>query len=289
MEISFILTSKNEGKWLKHTLQQLVLDLPPMGEIIVLDDGSTDGSSDFLTESIDPRIQLIRRNGLGVARARNTAALSAHGRNLVFLDAHMNLPPGWWRPLVQLITQPSIAAAQPCITDVLKQDSKGYGERFKSADLTLEWLPKHSSLPYPVPILCGCCFAVRRNLFLALGGLDGGMIGWGSEDCEFSLRLWRLGYQIWIAPETEVAHKFRTSAPYTIDWSGVLYNRLRIAFAHFSGSRLDRVIASLRGLPKFQLAYASVMQSDIWRVRKWLDRHTVRDDDWFLTHSGLVF
>ena len=289
MEVSFLITSKNEGEWLKYTVSQLLFDLPEFGEVIVLDDGSTDGSTCFLDQLMDQRVRLIRHSGLGVARARNTAALSAHGRNLIFLDAHMVLPTGWWRQLLQLLRQSSIGAVQPCITDVRERDAKGYGERFQGSDLTLEWLPKRDSSPYPVPILCGCCFAIRRNLFLTLGGLDGGMVGWGSEDCEFSLRLWRLGYQIWITPEIEVAHKFRTSAPYQIDWSVVLHNRLRTAFAHFSAPRIDRIISSLRGLPKFEIAHAAVMQSDIWRLRKWHDRHAVRDDDWFLTHSGLVF
>lgn len=289
MEISFILTSKNEGDWLERTVRQLSDDLPRIAEIIVLDDASDDGSTAFLFDSQDNRIRLLRGRDLGVARARNAAALSAQGRFLIFLDAHMTLPRGWWRPLLQLLGQPAVGAVQPCITDVHERDAKGYGERFQGPDLTLEWLPKRNSSPYPIPVLCGCCFALRRNLFLTLGGLDGGMVGWGSEDCELSLRLWRLGYQIWLSPEIEIGHKFRTSTPYEIDWAEVLHNRLRTAYAHFSPRRIDRILASLRELPKFDLAHAAVMRSDIWDIRKWLDRHAIRSDDWFLEHSGLTF
>lgn len=289
MEISFLLTSKNEGDWLEHTVRQLIRDLPDGGEIVVLDDGSTDQSTDFLAHSVHPRVKVIRHSGLGVARARNKAALSASGEYLFFLDAHMNLPRRWWEPIVGLLSQSTVGAVQPCIKDVHETNSKGYGERFQGLDLTLEWLPKRGSSAYPVPILCGCCFAVCRNLFLQLGGLDGGMVGWGSEDCEFSLRLWRLGYQVIVIPELEVAHRFRTTAPYEIDWSVVLHNRLRTAFAHFSMSRLDRVIEALSNLPRFDVAYDAVATSDIWTARKWLDRHCVRDDEWFLSQSGLVF
>jgi GT2 family glycosyltransferase len=266
-----------------------MFDLPVAAEIVVLDDGSTDGSAEFLSGQNDNRVRLMRRPGLGVARARNAAALAASGKHLIFLDAHMDLPAGWWRPLLTLLSRQSAGAVQPCITDVTARNAKGYGERFRGADLTLEWLPKRRLSPYPVPILCGCCFAVRRAVFLTLGGLDGGMVGWGSEDCEFSLRLWRLGYEIWIDPNTEVGHRFRTSAPYIIDWGVVLHNRLRTACAHFSLTRLERIVSSLQDLPQFAVAHAAVMRSDIWRLRQWHQRYSIRDDDWFLNQSGLVF
>ncbi len=288
MEISFIIISKNEGSWLGYTITNLLRKLPAIAEIIVVDDGSTDGSLSSV-KGISPIIRIIEGGNLGVARARNLGALYAKGKNLIFLDAHMDFPDGWWKRLIELLYIPGIGAVQPCITDIKEKNAKGYGERFKGPDLTLEWLPKRKLSPYPVPILCGCCFAVKRNLFLTVGGLDGGMIGWGSEDCEFSLRLWRLGYQIWIVPEIEVAHRFRTSAPYRIDWQFVLYNRLRIAFAHFNGSRLNRIISALQGLPKFELAYRSIIASEIWNHKKWLDRNSVQDSDWFLKYSGRIF
>jgi GT2 family glycosyltransferase len=224
-----------------------------------------------------------------VARARNAAALEARGETLVFLDAHMNLREGWWEPLVELLAHPSVGAAQPCIESVCRGEARGYGERFRGPDLTLEWLPIRSQDPYPIPILCGCCFATRRDTFLKVGGLDGGMIGWGSEDCEFSLRLWRLGYEIWIDPGVVVGHLFRQRAPYWIDWSVVLHNRLRLAFAHFSAQRIERVVRSLRPLPHFHQAYAQIADSDVLFSRQWLSRNCLRDDDWFLKCSGKMF
>jgi GT2 family glycosyltransferase len=288
-DVSFIVITKNEGPWLAHTLEQLLRDLPARGEVIVLDDGSTDGSVDFLRGARPPRVRLLRADGLGVARARNAGALEARGENLVFLDAHMKLPRGWWEPVVELLSIPGVGAAQPCITDVHNPGPGGFGERFRGPDLTLEWLPRKSDSPYSIPVLCGCCFAVRRSLFLKVGGLDGGMIGWGSEDCEFSLRLWRLGYEAWIDPRVAVGHLFRKRAPYPMDWSVVLHNRLRMALAHFSPSRIGRVVGSLRSLPSFRRAYDRVGRSDILYARQWLGRHCLRDDDGFLQRSGKTF
>jgi len=288
-DVSFVLITRNEGRWLRHTLDQLLRRPYQGSEVVILDDGSTDGSTLFLQGATSKQVRLIRAGALGVARARNAAALEASGKTLVFLDAHMNLHEGWWEPLVELLARPSVAAAQPCIVGVCPGEAKGYGERFRGPDLTLEWLPRRSPDPYPIPILCGCCFAIRRDLFLKVGGLDGGMIGWGSEDCELSLRLWRLGYQIWIDPRVVIGHLFRKKAPYRIDWSVVLHNRLRLAFAHFSAPRIERIVRALRTLPHFEEAYAQVAHGDVWSFRQWLNQNCLRDDDWFLKCSGQVF
>ena len=45
---------------------------------------------------------------------------------------------------------------------------------------------------------------MRRHVFEAVGGFDGGMTGWGWEDQEISLRLWLLGYELRLVPEVTV-------------------------------------------------------------------------------------
>lgn len=63
-------------------LQQSFLDM----EIVVIDDGSTDGNCDSLCDS-DPRIRLIHLGGCGVSTARNQGMQAARGALIAFLDA----------------------------------------------------------------------------------------------------------------------------------------------------------------------------------------------------------
>jgi glycosyltransferase involved in cell wall biosynthesis len=61
-------------------------------ELIVVDDGSTDGTADLL-EGSDPRLVLIRQTNQGVNAARNAAMLRARGRYIAFLDSDDELLP----------------------------------------------------------------------------------------------------------------------------------------------------------------------------------------------------
>src|SRR5919106_6521238 len=95
--ISVVVVARNEGTWLLRTVQRYVATLPSGSEVIVVDDGSTDESADRLPT--DRRVRVIRGRGAGVARARNLGGQRAKGDLLVFSDAHLELPDGWWKPL----------------------------------------------------------------------------------------------------------------------------------------------------------------------------------------------
>src|SRR5215467_3192988 len=91
-KISVVVISRNEGRELKRTVENFDDTLPAGGEIIVIDDGSTDGSADRLAQRRG-RIRLHRGQGYGVARARNFGARQAQGNVIVYADAHLRLQP----------------------------------------------------------------------------------------------------------------------------------------------------------------------------------------------------
>lgn len=68
--VSAIVVSHNEGAWLRKTVNSLAGTIPPGGEILVVDDNSTDGSVDRLLPQ--NRVSILRpKRRLGAARARN--------------------------------------------------------------------------------------------------------------------------------------------------------------------------------------------------------------------------
>lgn len=277
--LSVVVVSRNEGPNLRRTLRGLSATIPSDAEIVVIDDGSTDGSADFVRPGLG--LKLIRAKGLGVTKARNLGARRAKGDVVVFADAHVDVPANWWKPLREVLSRRGVAAAAPCITVMGNPHVKGYGLRLKAADLSTEWLRRGNGLPRPAPIVSGCFVAVRREVLAMTGAYDAGMDTWGMSDVEFSIRHWLLGHELWVVPCVEVAHLFRERHPYRVRWRSVLHNTLRTALLHFSQERLARVIDALRHHPEFAEAMSLVSTGETLNRRKEIIAMRRHDDDWY--------
>lgn len=284
-KISVVVISRNEGRELKRTVENFDDTLPPSGEIIVIDDGSTDGSADHLVQRRG-RIRLHRVHKHGVARARNFGAGQARGNVIVYADAHLRLQPDWWRPMVDLLQNPKVGGVAPAIADY-RGGWIGYGLTFRDAKLEVRWLRRKPRGAVLAPIIPGCCFATRREVIEATGGWDDRQLQRGNIDNEGSLRFWMLGYDLMITPDTVVSHKFRKRSPYHVGWPEFLFNRLRLAFVHFNPQRLGKVVAALRSYPCFGEALALLAASDIAERRRAVDARRVRDDDCYFRRFAI--
>jgi GT2 family glycosyltransferase len=287
-QISVVVISLNEGPQLRRTVERLQATLPADSEIIVVDDGSQDGSIDLLPSG-DRRICVTPTEQIGVAKARNWGARHSLGQILVFSDAHIDPPSGWWQPMAEALASPTVGAVGPVLIDTAERDCKGYGMRFTGPNLEVEWLDLQETTPYPVPLLPGGFWAMRRDTFERTGGFDEGMIRWGVEDLEFSVRLWLLGYELRLVPQVEVAHCFRENGAYSVDWAWILHNRLRLALLHFDQPRVSCVVNALRLAPSFGDAFALTLDSDASHRRAQLAARRRRDDNWFFEKFGPAF
>jgi glycosyltransferase involved in cell wall biosynthesis len=283
--LSVVIISLNEGESLRRTVDNLLAGLPSQSEIIVVDDSSTDGSAGFLSDGY-PGVTLLRPpERLGVSRARNFGARHAHGDVLVFSDAHVCAPAGWSEPLLEVLARPEVGAVAPAI-GVMRSaagESVGYGQKWCDASLSVGWLGRQGSTPYPVPLLCGCFLALRRDVFTEVGGFDSGMVLWGAEDSELSIRLWTLGYECWVVPELDVQHAFRARFPYEVKWEPVLHNRFRLASIHFGPRRLLRVVERLKQYDEFAAASVRLLTGDLAARASTLRSLRRYDDDWFFS------
>ncbi len=282
LRISVILPATNESVLLQRTVEQFVATMPADSEVIVIDNGSTDGCADFLAEETWGNVRLLRSiEPLGVSAARNRGLAEARGEVVVFSDAHMDLPERWWEPLVRTLNLPNIGVVGPGI-GVMGQPERNVacGQRIANNNLRVEWLAKKSPEPCPVPALGGGFMAMRHETLKQAGAFDEGMPQWGSEDLEICVRYWLLGYEVWVVPEVTVLHYFRQARPYGIHWHLMTHNLLRVALLHFNQLRVSRVTSALRNRARFGAALAMAVESDVWEKRAEFAARRVRDDDW---------
>lgn len=273
--ISVVIVTRNEGPELRLTVENLRDTLPGRSEIVIVDDGSTDGSTAHYWRR-------IRADGLGVARARNLGAAHATGDLLVFADAHIRADRGWWKPLAEVLEDPKVGAAAPAVTHLPAIAECGYGLRFTGPDLDACWLHTPPDGPAVAPIVPGCCLALRRKTFAAIRGWDGGLRHRGGTDNEMSIRLWLLGYEAMVVPEVAVRHLFRNASPYPVGWPEYLHNRLRLALAHLKPARIAKVVKALDRHQAFGEAMTLVVEGGISsRRREMMARRRRTDDEYF--------
>jgi GT2 family glycosyltransferase len=279
-----IIVSHNESDYLCRTVESLAQELPKDGEIIVVDDGSTDGSTQGLRR-LCKQVRVFRpTHRLGAARARNFGARRASGKIVLFADAHITALSTWAKQVIDGLKESSVGAVGPVLTSMRHPESKGYGLRFTDAGLNIEWLNLRREEPYPVPLLGSFFMGMRKDTFESVGGFDAGMETWGMEDLELSFRLWSFGYRLLLLPQVDIAHLDRendTYPDYQLDWETGVHNVLRMAILHFGAQRIERVLRHYGKDEVLPRAMARLIVSNAWELRRKFDKARRFGDDWY--------
>jgi GT2 family glycosyltransferase len=276
---SVVIPAHNEGAHVRSTVEAVLRSSGTGVEIVVIDDGSSDGCCDFLESARPGVVVLERQERAGVAGARRRGAELAAGGTLVFLDAHCEPQPGWLDAMAAALDEHDAGIVAPCIVDAQQPEHKGYGAKPVDRMFTYRWLPRRAVAPYDVPIAGGGCMMMRRQRYGEIGGFDR-MRRFGIEDVEISLRSWLFGYPVIVVPDVEVAHVFRAER-IAAGWADAVHNALRTAVLHFDGERLTRIVAHLRSRPGFADAAQLLFDGDLFERREFVRSLRVRDAAWW--------
>lgn len=85
--VSVIIPLYNKEKYIKRCIDSLVKQTYKNLQIIIVDDGSTDNSTDIISQYKDERIELIQKKNEGVSLTRNRGIESSKGKYIAFVDA----------------------------------------------------------------------------------------------------------------------------------------------------------------------------------------------------------
>lgn len=185
-------------------------------EIVVVDNGSRDGSREWLAAQ-DDLVLIANTENVGAPRARNQALARARGELVVFLDNDVVVTPHW---LARLLFHADVDPRAACIGPVCDRAAHGQQIEYGVADLQLDFFAdrrarEHARQFRLGSLLSSFCLLVRRELLTeadGIGGFDERFSPWGFEDDDFTLRAALLGGHNRVALDVFVRHKAYGSA-----------------------------------------------------------------------------
>lgn len=121
--ISVVIPLYNKERIIETSLRSVLKQDFPSFEVVVVDDGSTDGSAEVVRHIADPRLRLVSQPNGGPSKARNTGASHAQGEYICFLDADDELLPD------ALGTLYDRAAAHPEVSMITAECLLDFGDR----------------------------------------------------------------------------------------------------------------------------------------------------------------
>jgi glycosyltransferase involved in cell wall biosynthesis len=279
--VSIVIPVHNEGAHVQDTVFAILDSSDQPFEVIIVDDGSTDGCCNDIAAPDRHRVRVVRQQRAGVAAARNRGAQEACGDVLIFLDAHCFPKQGCFERLSQAVASHPQSIIAPCLIDSADESLRGYGAKLTDRAFNYRWLPKRSSACYEIPIAGGACLAMKRDFFFGdLCAFDA-MRTFGVEDVELCLRSWFFGFDVLLEPEAELAHVFRAKGNYSASWADYLHNALRTAVLHFSGQRLKRIVEDLELRSDFGEAARNLLLGDLCERHAFVRSRRRRDAQWF--------
>jgi GT2 family glycosyltransferase len=196
--VSIIIPTYNRAGSLERCLRALPLEV----EVIVVDDGSSDGTSRVPSRVGHPKLIYVHQSNRGPAAARNFGVRTATGDILAFLDDDCVPQPEWMGALVGRLCHepPSVGGVGGRVLPL----STGLISRYSTFHRILE---PPDSCAYLVTANC----AYRREAFESVGGFDESIRLPGGEDPDLALRVADRGYRFVYEPRAIVRHDYRES------------------------------------------------------------------------------
>lgn len=209
---SIIILAWNQWDYTYACLEALERNTPEPIEIIVVDNGSQDGTNAFLDARAagDHRYRLIKNStNRGYAAGCNQGLAAARGEYLVLLNNDVLVTPGWLSALQRCQQRvPQIGIVGPLTNNASGVQGLGpqaYGDagldHFAQA-----WHRRFGGRWIPSRRLVGFCILFHRELYQQIGGLDERFGTGNYEDDDFCLRSAIAGYRNVIAGDVYLHH-----------------------------------------------------------------------------------
>jgi glycosyltransferase involved in cell wall biosynthesis len=196
LTISVVVPVRNGLATLPVCVESIIAAMDHGGgqELVLVDNGSTDGSYAYMLEHFAGRARILRALGARVGEVRNIGAAATQSDVVVFLDSDCIMSRDYFDVLRRVMADDRVAATGATV----------------ALPLDALWIERTWDALHPprargaVPWINSGNFVVRRAVFDKLGGFDADLIS--GEDTQIGARLSRDGYVVFEEPDLVAMH-----------------------------------------------------------------------------------
>ncbi|WP_293883179.1 glycosyltransferase [Sphingomonas sp.] len=259
--VSVLIPAFNEAKVIASSIRRVLASTDVLVEVIVIDDGSTDGTSAVVASEFgeDPRVRLLTLANSGKARALNQGMALVNSDVIIALDADTQFEAETVARLARWFADPLIGA----VAGNAKVGNKvNLVTRWQAIEyVTAQNLERRALTQFDaITVVPGAVGAWRRQALDAVGGYPVDTL---AEDQDLTIAIqragWRVGYDIEAVAWTEAPETLRALAKQRFRWA---FGTLQCLWKHRAIIR-DRKPAGLAlvGIPQawiFQIGFAMI-------------------------------
>ncbi|MCX6546025.1 MAG: glycosyltransferase family 2 protein [Acidobacteria bacterium] len=257
-DVSVIVVNYNGRAWLDVCLASLAAQRDVPAEVVLIDNGSSDGSAAFVAERF-PSVRLVRLDrNLGFAGGNNAGARQANGRLLAFVNNDTEVDPRWVSTLKAVFDRDSgVGLATSRIvylhdSAVIDSAGDGYtrsGGAFKRGHGQPDSAYRDAAEVFGA---CGAAFMIRRELFETLGGFDEDFF-LVYEDVDLSYRAQLLNARCAYVPDAIVRHA-GSGTMGTVSRLSVFFGQRNLEWVYLKNTPWPLLLATLPGHLIYSLA-----------------------------------
>ncbi|HUI06986.1 MAG TPA: glycosyltransferase [Verrucomicrobiae bacterium] len=212
-DTSIIILTHNQLAHTKLCLQSIENHTPERYELILVDNGSTDGTPEFLREYERTRscVRVIRNDtNRGFAAANNQGLAVARAKYVLLLNNDTVVTKNWLGRMLAVFDRfPEVGLVGP-VSNYVSGPQLVKGAAYKTLDelpsFAERWAAQHAGESQKVHRLVGFCLLARRAVIEKIGGLDERFGSGNFEDDDFCLRAGLVGFKARIAQDAFIHH-----------------------------------------------------------------------------------
>jgi len=284
IDLSIIIVNYNTKDFLKKCLESLYSSIAGSSllvEIIIVDNGSTDGSLQFINslKEKDLNLKIIdNKSNLGFAKANNLAIKKSSGRYVLFLNPDTIVQKETLKTMVKFMDKNPKVGASTCrveLTDGRLDQAchRGFPTVWNSfcyfsglekvfpkskifAGYSLTYLPLDKT--HEIDAGCGAFLIVRQPVGETIGWFDEDYF-WYGEDLDFCYRLKQKGWQVMFVPTTKIIH-----------WKGAASGILKHSQKVSSASKETKIKAAKASVKVMRIFFQKHYQDKYPKIVYWL-------------------